>query len=66
MKQPCWARLKTPSAYVNYVLPEKIRLAKAYVARLSLGFDLRLLVATAARLCLDTICGSRRLTDERR
>jgi lipopolysaccharide/colanic/teichoic acid biosynthesis glycosyltransferase len=39
--------------YVEHVLPEKIRLAKQYVARSSVAFDLRVIVATLACLVFD-------------
>jgi len=39
--------------YVTRILPEKIRLAKQYIARASLRFDLKIIFMTMARLTAD-------------
>jgi len=41
--------------YVERVLPEKIKLAKEYVARSSVLFDLRVILATVVRLVCDRV-----------
>jgi len=44
-------RFENPEeAYVNHVLPEKIKLAKEYVRRSSFFFDLTLILKTLIRL----------------
>ncbi len=44
-------------AYVEQILPDKIRLARDYLARRSLAFDLRLIAATVLTLARDTLLG---------
>lgn len=41
--------------YVERILPEKIRLAKQYIARRSLGFDIRLILTTIWRVAADRL-----------
>ena len=52
--------------YVRVVLPEKIRLAKEYVARQSLRLDLSILFGTLMRLACDRLPRLRAATESKR